>query len=207
MNNFWTKWTHKTRKFKSIIRYTFFHSTLLVKDSYWIDKLDSTLSRSTYPTTDPVGSDHPTRSDRILGNRFESDSDCPDSIGSDDWLSITKNLISRPFPSTVGRSYEIKVCVYVCVCVCLCQGQKIDFRVRDGQKVFSEWKKRCFWDRTPHFIKILMYTLLSLAPDLAGKKWMCSRYWCEQPGVAEQSDADDRLRSALENQFQSGFQG
>ena len=34
---------------------------------------------------------------------------------------------------------------------------------------------------------------------------MCSRYWCEQPGVAEQSDADDRLRSALENQFQSGF--
>ena len=34
---------------------------------------------------------------------------------------------------------------------------------------------------------------------------MCSRYWCEQPGVAEQSDADDRLQSALENQFQSGF--
>ena len=29
--------------------------------------------------------------------------------------------------------------------------------------------------------------------------------WREQPGVAEQSDADDRLRSALENQFQSCF--
>ena len=34
---------------------------------------------------------------------------------------------------------------------------------------------------------------------------MCRRYWCKQPGVAQQSDADDRLRSALENQFQSGF--
>ena len=34
---------------------------------------------------------------------------------------------------------------------------------------------------------------------------MCSRYCREQPGVTEQSDADDQLRSALENQFQSGF--
>jgi hypothetical protein len=34
---------------------------------------------------------------------------------------------------------------------------------------------------------------------------MHSRYWREQPGVAEQSDADDRLRSALENQFHSSF--
>ena len=34
---------------------------------------------------------------------------------------------------------------------------------------------------------------------------MYIRRWREQPGVAEQSDADDRLRSALENQFQSVF--
>ena len=34
---------------------------------------------------------------------------------------------------------------------------------------------------------------------------MCSRYWREQPGVTEQNDADGRLQSALENQFQSGF--
>ena len=34
---------------------------------------------------------------------------------------------------------------------------------------------------------------------------MYSRYWREQSGVVEQNDADDRLRSALENQFESGF--
>ena len=34
---------------------------------------------------------------------------------------------------------------------------------------------------------------------------MYIRCWRVQPGVAEQSDADDRLQSALENQFQSGF--
>ena len=33
---------------------------------------------------------------------------------------------------------------------------------------------------------------------------MYSGYWREQSGVAEQSDADDRLRSAMEDGFQSG---
>ena len=34
---------------------------------------------------------------------------------------------------------------------------------------------------------------------------MYTRYWRKQPRVTEQSDADDRLRRALENQFQSSF--
>ena len=34
---------------------------------------------------------------------------------------------------------------------------------------------------------------------------MYTRYWRGQPGVMEQSDADDRLRSDLENQSQSLF--
>ena len=34
---------------------------------------------------------------------------------------------------------------------------------------------------------------------------MYNRYWREQSGVAEQSNADDRLRHALENQFQGCF--